>query len=248
MTMKNLRNRVDVKLVDDKKDYLKQTSKPGYMSQKIFDNNLVAIHKSKFALTLNKPVYVGVHILELRKVLMYEFHYDYIKNKYCIKSRLLLTDSDSLMYEIRTDDTYEDFSNNKEIFDFINYSTKSQYYDDSKKLVVGKMKDEIGGDAIELFVQLKPLVDSLYSFYLLYLLYSLLVDENTKHKKAKSVNKNVVATINHNEYKDVLLNKKFLRHSMNRIQSKDHRIGTYKINKTSLPCFNDNIYIQKQLI
>ena len=219
MTMKNLRNRVDVKLVDDKKDYLKQTSKPGYMSQKIFDNNLVAIHKSKFALTLNKPVYVGVHILELRKVLMYEFHYDYIKNKYCIKSRLLLTDTDSLMYEIRTDDIYEDFSNNKEIFDFINYSTKSQYYDDSKKLVVGKMKDEIGGDAIELFVQLKPLVDSLYSLYLLYLLYSLLVDENTKHKKAKGVNKNVVATINHNEYKDLLLNKKCLRHSMNKIQS-----------------------------
>ena len=146
------------------------------------------------------------------------------------------------MYEIRTDDVYEDFRN--KIFDFSNYSTKSQYYDDSNKLVVGKMKDETGGDAIEKFVQLKPLVDSLYSRYLLYSVYSLLVDENTKHKKAKGVNKNVVATINHNQYKDVLLNKKCFRHSMNRIQNKDHRIGTYKINKTSLPCFNDKIYIQ----
>ena len=66
-------------------------------------------------------------------------------------------------------------------------------------------------------------------------------------KKAKGVNKNVVATIIHNEYKDVLLNKKYLRHSMNRIQGKDHKIGTYKINKTFLSCFDDKIYIQNNV-
>ena len=75
-------------------------------------------------------------------------------------------------------------------------------------------------------------------------MYSNLVDDNSEHKKAKSVNKNVAATISHNEYKDVLLNKKCLRHSMNRIQSKDHRIGTYEINKISLSYFDDKIYIQ----
>ena len=64
-------------------------------------------------------------------------------------------------------------------------------------------------------------------------MYSYLVDDNSEHKKAKGVNKNVVAKISHNKYKDILLNNKCLGHSMNRIQSKDHKIGTYEINKTS---------------
>ena len=71
-----------------------------------------------------------------------------------------------------------------------------------------------------------------------------MVDNNSGHKKAKDVNKNVVTTIIHNGYKDVLLNKKRLRHSINRIQSKDHRVGIYEINQISLSCFDDKIYIQ----
>ena len=230
--MENLRNRIDVKLVSNKKDYLKWTSKPSYMSHKMFDNDLVVIRKNKVTLTLNKPAYIGMCILELSKVLMYEFHYDFIKNKYANNSRLLFTDTDSLMYEIKTEDVYEDFSNDKEMFDFSNYSTKSKYYDNSNKLVVGKTKDKTTGVAIEEFVGLKPKM------------YSYLVNDNSEHKKAKGVNRNVVATISHNEYKDILFNKNCLRHSMNRIQSKDHRIGTYEINKISLSCFDDKIYIQ----
>ena len=149
-------------------------------------------------------------ILELSKVLIYEFHYDYIKNKYDNKSKLLFTDTDSLMYETKTKDVYEDFSSNKEMFDLSNYSTKSKYYDGSNKLVNGKMKDETGGVAIEEFVGLKA---KMYSF---------LVDDNSEYKKAKGVKRNVVAAISHNKYKDVLLNNKCLRHSVNRIQSKDH--------------------------
>ena len=72
-------------------------------------------------------------IRELSKVLMYEFHYDYIKNKYGNNSRLLLTDIDSLMYEIKTENVYVDFSSDKEMFHFSNYSTKSKYYDNSNK-------------------------------------------------------------------------------------------------------------------
>ena len=121
------------------------------------------------------------------------------------------------MYEIKTEDVYEDFSSNKEMFDFSNYLTKSKYHDDSNKLVIGKIKDETAGVAIEEFVGLKSKV------------YSYLVDDNSKHKTARSVNRNVVATISHNEYKDVLLNKKCLRHSVSRIQSKDHKTGTYEI-------------------
>ena len=155
-TMKNLRNIIDVRLRSNKKDYLKWKSKQSYMSHKIFDNDLVAIRKSKVTLTLNKPAYIGTWILELSKVLMYEFHYDYIKNKYGNNSRLLFTDTDSLMYEIKTGDVYEDFSSNKEMFDFSNYLTKSKCHDDSTKLITGKMKDEIACAVIEEFVGLKP--------------------------------------------------------------------------------------------
>ena len=118
------------------------------------------------------------------------------------------------------------------MFDFSNYSTKSKYYNDSNKSIFGKMKDETSGVATEEFVRLKP---KMYSF---------LVNGNSEHKKAKGVNENVVAAISHNEYKDVLSIKNCLRHSAKRVQSKDHRIGTYEIDKISLSCFDDKIYIQ----
>ena len=95
-------------------------------------------------------------ILELSKVLMYESHYGYIKNKYDNKSKLLFTNTDSLMYKIKTEDVYEDFSSNKEMFGFSNYSTKSKYFDNLKQLVIWKMKDEIWGIAIEALAELKP--------------------------------------------------------------------------------------------
>ena len=106
----------------------------------------------------------------------------------------------------------------------------TKYYDNSNTLVVGKMKDETAGVVIEEFVTLKP---KMYSYL-----------HNSKHKKAKGVNRNVLATISHSKYKDVLLNKKCLRHSMNRIQSKDHKIGTHEINKISLSYLDNKIYIQ----
>ena len=138
--MENVRNRIDVKLVNNENDYLKCTSKPSYMLYKMFDNNLVAIRKSRLALKLNKTVCIRICILEQSEVLMYELFYDYIKNKYGNKSKLLFTDTDSLTYGIKTKDVYEHFSSNKENFDFSNYSTKSKHYD-SNKLVIGKMKD-----------------------------------------------------------------------------------------------------------
>ena len=102
------------------------------------------------------------------------------------------------------------------MFDFSNCSTKSKYYDSSNKLVVGKMKGKIVGVAIERFVRLKPKMKSY------------LEDDNK-------------LTISHNVYKDDLWNHKCLRHSMNRIPSKNHRIGTYEINKISFSCFDDKI-------
>ena len=106
-TLKNWRNTIDLKLVNTEKDYLKCTSKPNYMSHKIFDNNLVGTRKSKVSSKVNEPAYTGMCTLELSKVSMYGFHYDYIKNK----------------YEIKTEDVHKDFSSNKERFDFSIYST-----------------------------------------------------------------------------------------------------------------------------
>ena len=76
--METVRNKIDVKLASNKKDHLRWTSKPSYMSHKIFDNDLVAISKNKVTFMLNKPVYIGMRFLELSKVLMDEFLYDYI--------------------------------------------------------------------------------------------------------------------------------------------------------------------------
>ena len=126
------------------------------MSQKIFDNDLVAKQRSKITLTLNKPAYVGLCILDLSKVLTYNFHYGYIKNMYGSKWRLLFTDTDSLMYEIKTEDVYKGFSKDKKIFDISNYSAKLTFYDDLNKLVLGKMKDETAGVPIKELVGLKP--------------------------------------------------------------------------------------------
>ena len=151
------------------------------MSYKIFDNNLVAIRKSKLSLKLNKPAYIEMCVLELSKALMYEFHYNYIKNKYDNKSKLLFTDSDSLMYEIKTENVSEDFSSDKELFDLTNCWTKSIYYDDANRSVIGKLKEKTGGVAIKEFVRLKPKT-------------YLLLAENNENKKAKGVTKNVVPT------------------------------------------------------
>ena len=115
-TMPNLKNRID-----EKKGYLKWTSKPSYISQKIFNNNLIAISKSKVTLKSNELAYAGMSILDLSKLLICEFHYDYFQNKYANKSRLLFTDTESLSFQIKTEDVYEDFNKDKEMFDFSSY-------------------------------------------------------------------------------------------------------------------------------
>ena len=119
-TMENLRKRVDIRLVTNEKKLLKLTSKPTYVSSKLFKENLVAVHKIKEALTLNRPAYVGMCILDLSKTLMYEFHYNYIKEKYGDRAKLLFTDMDSLTYEIETEDVYQDFWSDEDKFDFSN--------------------------------------------------------------------------------------------------------------------------------
>ena len=157
--MENLRKRVDVRLVTDEKKLLKLTSKPTYVSCKIFKENLVAIHKIKETLTLNRPAYVALCILDLSETLMYDFHYNYIKQKYNNIEKLLFTDTDSLTYEIETNDVYQDFFNDKNKFDFSDYTENSQFYDKTNKKVIGKFKDEASGIPITEFIGLRSTVE-----------------------------------------------------------------------------------------
>ena len=113
--MENLTKRVKVRLVNNAKDYKKYVSMPNFVSQKIFSRKFVAIHELKPLLTLDKPIYVGFSIWDLSKFLMYVLHYKYIGVKYGSNSstKLLFPDSDSLFYEIKTDDVDEDFHENR---------------------------------------------------------------------------------------------------------------------------------------
>ena len=152
-TMENLRKRINVRLDNNVDDNKKYVSKQGFASQKIFSENFVAIHEINPVLTLDKPIYEGFSILDLRKLLMYELHYKYIKRK--CNNKLLFTDTGSLVYEIKTADVYEDFYKDKNLFDFSDYPLDSKFFDPANEKVIGKMKDEFKGKIINEFAGLK---------------------------------------------------------------------------------------------
>ena len=106
-TMENLRKRIIVRFVNNKKDVLKYTSKPTYVTHKLFNKNFAAMHEIKQVLVLNKQIYVGFTVLDLSKWLMHDFHYDFIKNNF--NAELLFTDTDSLTYEIKSENVYKEF-------------------------------------------------------------------------------------------------------------------------------------------
>ena len=234
-TMENLRKRVDVRLITNEKKLMKMASKPTYVSSKIFNENLVAVHKIKETLTLNRPAYVGMCILDLSKTLMYDFHYNYIKTKYGNKAKLLFTDTDSLTYEIEADDVYQDFWKDKKMFDNSDYPENSPFYDKTNKKVTGKFKDEAAGIPITEFIGLRS---KMYSYE---------KDNKKGGKTAKGIKKNVIKKdITHENYKNVLFNNNQIRHRMKTIRSQKHEIGSYEINKVSLSCFDDKRYLAKE--
>ena len=233
-TMENLRKRQSVKLVTDEENLLKWTSKPSFVSFKIFNEDLVAVHKMKPTLTLNRPAYVGMCILDLSKTLMYNFHFNYIKNNYGDKARLMFTDTDSLTYEIEVDDVYQDFWKDKHLFDNSDYPEGSPFFNKTNKKVIGKFKDEVAGLPIVEFVGLRSKM------------YSYIKDNEQGSRTAKGIKKNVIKQqLQHDNYKDVLFNKKQLRHEMRVIKSEKHQIGSYVVDKISLSCFDDKRYIHE---
>ena len=236
-TMENIRNRVDVRLVNDKRMAKKLAAKPNFKHCTIFDENLVAIHMKKTKLVFDKPVYLGMCILDLSKTLMYDFHYNYMKTKYGTKAKLLFTDTDSLAYEIKTEDFYKDIAGDVAAkFDTSNFPQNhpSGIPTGLNKKVVGMFKDEAGGEIIEEFVGLWA---KLYSYKMLH---------GNEEKKCKGVKKPVVKkTIQFEDYKRCLFTGKEQLRTMNVIRSHRHNIYTEEVNKVALSANDDKRVISK---
>ena len=121
-TMENIRNHRDIKIVTTNKQRNKLASEPNYHTTKYISKNLLIMEMKKTEVIMNKPIYLGQAILDISKILMYEFWYDYIKPKYGDKARLCYMDTDSLIIYIETEDFYKNAANNvEERFDTSNY-------------------------------------------------------------------------------------------------------------------------------
>ena len=238
-TMENFRNRVDIKLVNNKKQAEKLSAKPDFKHCNIFSENLVSIHMKKKELTFNKPVYLGMCILDLSKTLMYEFHYNYIKQKYGNKAKLLFTDTDSLMYEIQTEDFIRILVKMwKKRFDTSDYPPNhpSGIPSGLNKKVLGMFKDEVKGKVIDEFVGLRAK------------LYTVKMFEGEETKKCKGVKKSVVKkSITHEDYKKCLFMGKEQLREMNVIRSYKHEVYTEVVNKIALSPRDDKRHIREGL-
>jgi hypothetical protein len=232
-TMENIRKRCNVKLIRTQKKLNKCCSKPGMRGFKIFDDELIAVNMVKESVFLNKPIYVGMAILEVSKCHMYDFHYNVIKKRYGGNATLLFTDTDSLSYDIKgTDDVYRDMYEMREYFDLSDIKI-SEYNDQTNKKVLGKFKDEMNGVVISEFVGLRPKM------------YSLKYGQDDKEKKiAKGVVRAVIANdLRHNMYKSVLDKNGQMRHDMKMIRSDHHHMYTMNVNKITLCAYDDKRYI-----
>ncbi|CAH3171261.1 unnamed protein product, partial [Porites lobata] len=230
-TIENIRKRQNIKLVDNRKAALKLSKKPNFERATIFDKNLIAAHMKKTEIYFNKPVYVGQAILDLSKTLMFDFHYKYIQPKYGKKAELLFTDTDSLMYQIQTEDFYKDITADVESkFDTSDYPKDhpSGIPTGLNKKVIGMFKDEVAGKQITHFIGLRP---KLYSFK---------IEEGKNVKKCKGIKKSVVAKgITFEHYFDCLFTGEKQMRSMKIIQSRYHDIYSKEVNKIALSCEDD---------
>ena len=171
-----------------------------------------------------------VAILEISKTIMYHFHYDYIRHKYP-DAQLLFTDTDSLCYEIITDDVYAGMLYDCEQFDTSDYPLDHPNYSATNKKVLGKFKDETAGKPIIEFVGLKPKM------------YSILLDK-TEKKTAKGISRHVTARDLHHElYKSCLLEEYSMSSTMNVIRSRNQNLYSQTIHKTSLSPYDDKRYV-----
>ena len=174
---------------------------------------------------MNKPIYLVLSILEISKILMYEFWYDYMKPKYGDDVKLCYRDSDSFIMHIKTEDSANDV---KKRFDTSNYEVSRPLPTGKIKKKIGLMKDELGGKIMIEYVALRPKT------------YSYLADDCEEDKKAKGTKKCVIKRrLKFRDYKDCLLNKEIILKSQQRFKSEKHDVYTEEVNKIALNSNDD---------
>lgn len=226
-----MRNRTDVELVHKEERFIKVMSKPNVESFQRFNEDLVAVKLKQTRLKLIRPIYAGMVILDLAKVLMYNFYYGVLKKTYGDRMDLLFTDTDSLCISVKTYDVYEDLKQMQEEFDFSDYPKEHDCYSDENKKKLGKFKDEMNGNIILEYVGLRSKM------------YSIMWDKGTV-KTCKGISRSVnKLVLKHEMYRDCLFNGEQRVDQMSRIGSKGHHLYTYDINKVSLSPYDDKRYI-----
>ena len=237
-TMENIRKHRDIKLVKTDKKRSKLVSEPNYHTINLISEDLSIIEMKKTKVKMNKPIYLGLLILEISKILMYKFWYDYMKPKYGNKVKLCYTDTDSFIINIKASDFYEDIASDVENrFDTSNYEVKRPLPMGKNKKVIGLMKDELGGKIITEFVTLRPKT------------YSFLTDDGKEDKKAKGTKKCVTKKISKfNDYKKCLLNDEVIFKSQQRYISKKHDVYNENVNKIALSSNDDKRIISSDKI
>ena len=228
-TMENVRNHIDYELVATEQRMMKCVNNPNYEGCNIINENLVGVSKKKKELTLNKPIFLGMSILDLSKIHMYSFYYDVLKEKYKENIRLIYTDTDSYVIQTMTDDIYEDWKELNEHMDFSGYDKQHPNYDTTNKKVLGKFKDECDGKVITRFIALRP---KMYCFKIF--------QEHKPEKKAKGVPKNTVKKdLDMNDYNEALHRRKSKDVNFNAIRSKNHQIYSINQSKVGLTSYDN---------
>ena len=230
-TMENVRNRINMKLVNDRKKKANLVKKINFKYATKFGEKIAAVHMKKTKVTLDKPIFVGAAILDLSKIHMFKFHYGYVKKKW-EKVKVLYSDTDSLILEIETDDFFADTGEDVEKwFDTSKYpkdhfAAKNGFPVGKNKKVLGMFKDEADGQIIRGFVGLRPKC------------YSVLMEEK-QIKKAKGTKKNTVKGISHEDYVRVLRGEKFPPMKNISFRSHLHEIFTEQMWKVALSAEDD---------
>ena len=228
-TMENIRKHRDIKLVTTDKKRNKLVSEPNYHTINYISEDLSIIEMNKTKVKMNKPIYLGLSILDISKILMYEFWYDYMKPIYNDNVKLCYMDTDSFVMNIKTNDFYKDIANDVEKrFDTSNYEVNRPLPTGKNKKIIGLMKDELGGKIITEFVTLRPKT------------YSYLTNDGKEDKKAKGTKKCIIKRmIKFDDYKNCLLKDEISLKSQQRFISKKHDIYTEDIDKIVLS-YNDD--------
>ena len=237
-TMENIKKHRNIKLVTTNKKRNKLVSEPNYHTMNYISEDLSIIEMNKTKVKMNKPIYLGLSVLDISKILMHEFWYDYMKPKYNDNVKLCYMDTDSFVMNIKTKDFYKDISSDVDKrFDTSNYEVNRPLPTGKNKKVIGLMKDELGGKIITEFVTLKPKT------------YSYLTDDGKEDKKAKGTKKCVIKRmIKFDDYKNCLLKDKVLLKSQQRFISKKHDVYTEDINKIALSNDDDKRIVSSDKI